>query len=50
MNSRVMDEANITSAVVGNPSVLFRAGVSKMFMARGHTRYCELVRGPHVEK
>jgi len=28
----------------------FRPWVSKLFMAIGHTGYCGLVRGPHVDK
>ena len=26
---------------------LYRGGASKLFMAKGHTRYCVLARGPH---
>jgi len=29
---------------------MFKAWASKLFMAKGYTLYCGLVRGPQVEK
>jgi hypothetical protein len=28
----------------------YRSSVSNLFMTKGHTRYCEQVRGPQLEK